>query len=80
MSDFKYTSSRCTTHLEIKYIRREGSIYAVLLNVDGKPVLRVEPNGLGQFADWLRNNAEVLEQEHAANTNVSTDPRLEGGM
>lgn len=67
MSEFRYTSSRCTSHLRLQYTRRAGSIYSVILWVDGKPVLRVEPNGLGQLADWLRDNAETLDAEHRAN-------------
>ena len=66
-SDFKYTSSRCTTHLEMRYVRRAGSIYSVLLVVDQKPVLRIEPNACGQLAQWLRSNADMLDGENQSN-------------
>jgi len=71
MSDFKYTSSRCTNHLALRYVRREGSIYSVLLLIDGAVAVRFEPNGLGQLADWLSDNAEILRESHEHNIGLT---------
>ena len=37
----------------------------MLLLVDGKTVLRIEPEGLAQLADWLEDNASMLRAEQA---------------